>query len=1456
MKRSIQLLLVCAPIISAYIASGAIFYVDSNSADPTPPYDTWGTAARDIQSAIDVAAEFDTILVTNGIYGAGGRLIPPGTLTNRVALDKPVQVRSVNGPEVTLIKGYQVPDAINGPSATRCAYLVDGAVLSGFTLTAGGVFAEGDETDQLGAGVWCASTNALVINCILSSNVVAQPLYGGGGGAFSGTFSNCTFRGNVAATGGAALNSFLVGCNLQANQAQGGGGGLAGGTAIDCFFGGNSAIYGGGAANSFLINCTLTNNYAVDSGGAATVGTLKDCVLLNNEAGKTGGAASLSDLTGCMVVGNRAVLNGGGCSASTLTNSVLSTNSSRFGGGAFGGLLENCKLIGNTAYYAGGGGCSNTLINCAVTGNYAVKTGGGSVGGSLSHCTVSGNYARQAGGTADSVLVNSLVYYNRAALDENYLGGSFDHCCTTPLPLSGAGNIDKDPRLVDGFHLGSDSPCIAAGKPLGESRDIDGQPWAPLPAIGCDEPVIGAGDLAVELLADHPNLTMGRSVRFAINVSGAADRNVWNLGDGTWHTNQAFVEHAYAAPGQFTVTVQVSNSNRTAVDSELITVAAEPVHYVSPLSQNPIPPYSSWDTAALNIQDAVDHAFLGATVMVTNGIYRAGGRPVLGTLTNRVAVTKALTLKSVNGPETTVIEGEKEPDLHAGARSVRGVHLADGAVLDGFTVTNGSTRYSLNVASPEIEESGGGIWCESTNVLVLNSVIVSNASSHLGSGIFSGTVKHSQIVKNWNVANLFAGGGGAALSVLVDSTVSGNRTGAKSCLMVRCLVYGNNEGTSESTLMDCDVYANSNVGLSKGSAVESRIYGNQGGATFATLTNCFIYENRALNGGGCYNSVLYSCTVSNNYATNFGGGVYWSGAVQNCGTGNLVISNKAGLTGGGMFLQSPSSLTNWVFRYNGAAGGDAGGLQAAGSGLMTLSGCSFVGNTATGNGGGFSSQVGDMKTAIDCTFSNNVAGGLGGGAYGTRLVRCTLSGNRALRGGGSAGGAINACAFYTNSAVGDGGGYFAATSYDLIADCHFVGNMAGTGGALAFSAGAVSNCVFTANAAITNGGALYLQNPIPIRRSTFTGNNARFGGAGYNGSYSNCEFRDNHALVDGGAVYQSLQTSVGSTNCLVVGNTATGNGGGVLGGTWIKSRFVDNHAGGSGGAAYRSVVGNTVIEENTAVLGGGVALGNVTQSLLTGNRAQTGGAVYNSNSHAVNNCTIIGNFATNSAGGVFSTPNGMALLSSIVYFNSAPLSNNYSGTLNNFSCLFPIPTGGNGNIADDPLLIAPAEGNFRLKASSPCINAGNGNPGSTDLDGRGRVVGGRIDMGAYEFQAAGVGEFTHWLGIHGLPTGGVADYEDTDLDRMNNWQEWKAGTAPTDPDSVLRLLAPTVMSAGVLVSWQSVAGKSYIVERTSDPANVASFEVLQAGIAGQEGVTTFADSAPRSAPTFYRVAVE
>ncbi len=63
---------------------------------------------------------------------------------------------------------------------------------------------------------------------------------------------------------------------------------------------------------------------------------------------------------------------------------------------------------------------------------------------------------------------------------------------------------------------------------------------------------------------------------------------------------------------------------------------------------------------------------------------------------------------------------------------------------------------------------------------------------------------------------------------------------------------------------------------------------------------------------------------------------------------------------------------------------------------------------------------------------------------------------------------------------------------------------------------------------------------------------------------------------------------------------------------------------------------------------------------------------------------------------------------------------------------------GIGNISGEPLFVDSTNGDYHLQPDSPCIDTGDPNyvaePNETDLDGKPRVIGGLVDMGAYESQ--------------------------------------------------------------------------------------------------------------------------
>ncbi|MGH7941642.1 MAG: choice-of-anchor Q domain-containing protein, partial [Limisphaerales bacterium] len=166
---------------------------------------------------------------------------------------------------------------------------------------------------------------------------------------------------------------------------------------------------------------------------------------------------------------------------------------------------------------------------------------------------------------------------------------------------------------------------------------------------------------------------------------------------------------------------------------------------------------------------------------------------------------------------------------------------------------------------------------------------------------------------------------------------------------------------------------------------------------------------------------------------------------------------------------------------------------------------------------------------------------------------------------------------------------------------------------------------------------------------------------------------------------------------------------------------------------------------------------------------------------------------------------------------------------------------------------------FHLQSNSPCINAGANSfvASASDLDGNPRVAGGTVDIGAYEYQSPASVISYAYLDQYGLPIDGSVDFADLDGTAFNVYQDWIADLNPTNPASVLAMLASAATNnpAGVRVSWQSVSGISYNLERSTNLLAIPTFVTIT-NITGQAGATSFQDTtATRQEPYFYRVSV-
>jgi predicted outer membrane repeat protein len=311
------------------------------------------------------------------------------------------------------------------------------------------------------------------------------------------------------------------------------------------------------------------------------------------------------------------------------------------------------------------------------------------------------------------------------------------------------------------------------------------------------------------------------------------------------------------------------------------------------------------------------------------------------------------------------------------------------------------------------------------------------------------------------------------------------------------------------------------------------------------------------------------------------------------------------------------------------------------------------------------------------------------------------------------------------------------------------------------------------------GGLLLLDcDPGVIRDCDLRGHScAQWGGAmaaiGPTASYAveHCSFESNDAGNVGGALYASLATELVVSDGTFVGNAST-YGGAIFTDNWAlievyDSSFVGNTSVETGGAIYADDSGDGVLDgcvflDNAGLRVGGAAMNVNTLAvncLFSGNMAEIaiGGLRVGPGDGTVVNCSFAGNSAGNNSGAI-RVVGGSAttLVNSVVWGNTAAfgpqlglgtvfgtgavLTVEHSAVESGAAVVYIVDdtslVWGEGNLEKDPMLADAANHDLHLLSGSVAIDAGDNAAVpldvTTDLDGNARIIGGTVDMGAYE----------------------------------------------------------------------------------------------------------------------------
>ncbi len=569
-------------------------------------------------------------------------------------------------------------------------------------------------------------------------------------------------------------------------------------------------------------------------------------------------------ISNCLITRSDGSVSGDGAiacadsSSPVIRDCVIASNVGTWSGGiscysASNPMILNCTLIGNTAeYFTGGMSChfsSPTVRNCILWDNQAP--------GRLQ--------VYPSGPSWPSV-------------DVSVIEGELP-----PVLSAGAHNIYSDPQLLHAaagnYHLASSSPCIDAGDPNlplpGDGTDIDGQAriLEGRVDIGADEYV--AGDCNNNGVPDPQDILHGFSAD--CNANGVPDECEFG---GLTDCNQ---NGTVDLCDLFAGTSQDCNHNGLPDDcepggdqdcdgdgvSDLCEIfggspdvnanhvpdACEPVVILYVDDNGPHDPGSS-DPSVSDpdedgslehpydaIQEALDAAPTGAheivTVQVADGVYVGAGNRDLS------LGGKVLTLRSQNGPQSCVINGQQ-----AGRGFyLHGTSETPASHLQGFTIRDCTGDY------------GGGIFCSQSSPRISDCIITHNSATNsfgMGGGVYYYDHRGYalQLVDCQVSANSARGGGGGVICEM-DSVMTLRR-----CLITDnvCPPWGDQGGGiygdmwSGITVQDC-ILARNNVHDSNSSPGLGAAIWSEG--DMLVIDHCTITQNVSDVGGSSLYTTYY-----------------------------------------------------------------------------------------------------------------------------------------------------------------------------------------------------------------------------------------------------------------------------------------------------------------------------------------------------------------------------------------------------------------------------------------------------------------------------------------------------------------------------------------------------------------------------------------------------------------------
>ncbi|MDP2896618.1 MAG: right-handed parallel beta-helix repeat-containing protein [bacterium] len=806
---------------------------------------------------------------------------------------------------------------------------------------------------------------------------------------------------------------------------------------------------------------------------------------------------------------------------------------------------------------------------------------------------------------------------------------------------------------------------------------------------------------------------------------------------------------------------------------------------------------TTWETALGTIQQAIDSASDGDTIILGPGTYRE----------NIDFLGKSIVVRSEDPDDPQVVAATVIDGGERGSVVIFGSGEGAASVLQGLTVTRGKAERGGGImcegSSPTIRgnvivwnqaQLGGAVYCDRSKALVVNNIIAHNSAENISAGIYCFNYSSPIIVNNTIVSN----GNGAVFSgfaswpTIANCIFWGNGVDLYSCTATHSCLDGGDPSKGNilayphfvapeednyrlHSWSPCIDAGDPTSDFSRepepnGGRVNMGAYGNTPNATAVSPDDDTdgLPDDWEKFWFGCTSQIAEGnpdddslnnldelrrgsdpTTASFIYvdlsATGLPDGLSWETAFRTIQEGIDAAWDKD------VVIVAPGHYREWI-NFNGKAitvrSKDPGDPEIVASTVIDAQGTFSAVRFNSGEGPdsvltGFTitGSWGDIRNGgVECAGSSPT---IAGNRFTGNFVAVSCSDDSSPH-------------IISNVFSGNTDGVYCLESSPVIENNTFENDVRAVDSHGCPSLQVINNFIT----------ARYIGIEVTYGSSTLTGNTVT--GCGEFGISCYGYPRGCQVEMVGNVISENSRGGVSWSYCSasLVSNTISGNSrfGGIRlyhsSAALSDSVIVDN--GGANAAAVLCEQGSSV---------------EISNCLITGNSSQEQAGVVlikDDSTASIANCTIV----NNSSGGIGCDSTGDITIRNTILWGNSPWQVSVTGKIPDVGyCDIQGGWPGIGNMDEDPLF---TEG-FRLAPDSPCIDAGTGaDAPATDIEGEARPYGAGVDIGADEYADVDLDSLPDWWERKHFDSLSVSAAEDDpDGDGLTTGEEYQLGTNPT-----------------------------------------------------------------------------